>query len=219
MIHVLGISGSPVKDSNTEQLLKIALDSIAAEDVCTDMVMLSEKTVHDCIHCNWCLLKQEPEKFCSLQDDMQVIYPKILQADALIMATPVYIGRLSGHLAALLDRLRALDYGRIMSGRLKHKVGAGIAVSWYRNSGIETTLSSLHWAFLTWQMVIAGPGSISTFGGAAVSSLGGTGKFDPSDRHQVLRDSHGLASVRATAASLVELTKIIKKGKAGEALS
>jgi len=214
MIQVLGICGSPVEDSNTERLLKEALDSIATDDVHTGTVTLNGKSINDCIHCNWCLLKQVPGKFCALEDDMQSLYPKILEADALLLATPVYIARLSGHLAAVLDRMRALDYGKQVSGCLKHKVGAGIAVSWYRNSGIETTLTSLHWAFLTWQMVIAVPGSLSTFGGAGLSSLGGTGKFDPSDRHQVLRDAYGLESARATAASLVELTKIIKKGKA-----
>jgi multimeric flavodoxin WrbA len=213
MIHVLGISGSPVQDSNTERILSVALDSIKAGDVHTDMFTLDGKTINDCIHCNWCLLKQQPDKFCALEDDMQGLYTKILESDALLLATPVYIARLSGHLAAVLDRMRALDYGKHVSGCLKHKVGAGIAVSWYRNSGIETTLTSLHWAFLTWQMVIAVPGSLSTFGGAGLSSLGGTGKFDPSDRHQVLKDAYGLESARATAASLVELARIIQRGK------
>ena len=96
---------------------------------------------------------------------------------------------------------------------MKHKVGDAISVSWFRNSGIETTLTSIHWAFLTYQMVIAVPGSISTFGGAGLSSLSGTGDFDPKDKHQVLKDEYGLSTARATAKSMVELAKIIKDGK------
>ena len=45
------------------------------------------------------------------------------------------------------------------------------------------------------------------------SSLGGTGKFDPKDKHQVLKDEHGLETARATADSMVELSKIVKEGK------
>ena len=96
---------------------------------------------------------------------------------------------------------------------MKHKIGAAIAVSWYRNSGIETTISSIHWAFLTYQMVIAVPGSISTFGGAGLSSLSGTGDFDPKDKHQILKDVHGIKTARAAAKSMLELARIIKKGK------
>ena len=92
-------------------------------------------------------------------------------------------------------------------------MGAGIAVSWFRNSGIETTLTSIHWAFLTYQMVIAVPGSLSTFGGAGLSSLSGIGEFDPEDKHQVLKDEYGLKTARATARSMLELARIIKAGK------
>jgi len=60
------------------------------------------------------------------------------------------------------------------------------------------------------------PGSISTFGGAGLSSLSGTGDFDLKDKHQVLKDAHGLKSARATAESMLELAKIIKKGRANQ---
>jgi multimeric flavodoxin WrbA len=213
MVKILGVCSSPVKDSNTEHVLRKALDSIRSDGVETQLVTLGGKKIHDCVQCNWCLLKQEEGKYCSIEDDMVEIYPKVIAADGLLLATPVYLGRLSGTMAVMLDRLRALDYGKQTSGCLKHKVGAGIAVSWYRNSGVETTLSSLHWAFLTWQMIIASPGSISTFGGAVHSSLGGTGKFDFKEKHQALKDEHGLETAVATAAAMVELVQIVKEGK------
>ncbi len=213
MVQVLGICSSPVKDSNTECILKETLDSVKADDVHTKLVTLKGKTIQDCVQCNWCLLKQEKGKYCSIEDDMGELYPKIIAADGLLLATPVYLARLSGLMAAMLDRMRALDYGKRMSNCLKHKVGAGIAVSWYRNSGVETTLSSLHWAFISWQMIIASPGTMSTFGGAAHSSLGGTGKFDPKDKHQVLKDEHGMETDRATAAKMEKIEKKKKKKK------
>jgi hypothetical protein len=86
-------------------------------------------------------------------------------------------------------------------------------VSWYRNSGLETALNSIHWAFMTFNMVIAVPRSLSTYGGVGFTSLSGEGGLDPKDKHQILRDAYGLKTARATAESLLELARIIKKGK------
>ena len=62
-------------------------------------------------------------------------------------------------------------------------------------------------------MVIAVPGSLSSFGAAGLSSLSGIGDFDPKDEHQVLKDEYGLKSARATAERMLELATIIKAGK------
>jgi len=120
---------------------------------------------------------------------------------------------MSGHLASVLDRLRCIHYGKHFTGGMKHKVGSAIAVSWFRNSGIETTLNSIHWVFLTCQMVIAVPGSLSTFGGAGLTSLSVIGDFDPKDKHQVLKGEYGLKTAHVTAKSMLGLAKIIKTGK------
>jgi multimeric flavodoxin WrbA len=213
MVKVLGICGSPVKDSNTELIMREALKSVEQKGVSTDIFTVGGKRIEDCRHCNWCMGKQEEGKFCSVKDDMEDLYPKVVEADALMVASPVYLARMSGHIASVLDRLRCIHYGKHYVGGMKHKVGAAIAVSWFRNSGIETTLTSIHWAFLTYQMVIAVPGSLSTFGGAGLTSLSGIGDFDLKDKHQVLKDEYGLKTARATAKSMVELAKIIKTGK------
>jgi len=88
----------------------------------------------------------------------------------------------------------------------------GPDVGWYRNSGIETTLTSLHLSFLTYQMLSAVPGTVCTFGGAGAGSLGGTGRFDPKDKSQVLQDEFGLMTARETAKGVVELIEAVKKG-------
>ena len=213
MINVLGICGSPVKESNTELIIKEALKSVEQGGMKFDIFTVQGKSIEDCRHCNWCMAKQDEKNFCAIKDDMEELYPKVVEADALMIASPVYLARMSGHLASVLDRLRCIHYGKQYAGGMKHKVGAAIALSWFRNSGIETTLTSIHWAFLTYQMVIAVPGSLSTFGGAGLTSLKGTGEFDPKDRHQVLKDEYGLKTARATAKGMLELAKIIKAGK------
>lgn len=215
MINIVGICGSPIKDSNTETLLKEALKALEQDDVQSELFTLHGKKIEDCRQCNWCMAKQSAEEFCLVKDDLREIYPKVVAADALLVASPVYLGRMSGYLAATLDRLRCIHYGKYYAGGMKHKVGAALAVSWYRNSGLETTLNTIHWAFMTYTMVIAVPGSMSTFGGVGLSSLAGEGGFDPKDKRQVLKDEYGLKTARATAESMLELARIIKRGKQG----
>ena len=212
-MNILGICGSPIKDSNTELILREGLKAIEQNGVKTEIFTLDGKTVEDCRHCNWCMAKQTEDKYCAVKDDLEQLFPKVVEADALMVASPVYLARMSGHMASILDRLRCIHYGKSYAGTMKHKVGAAIAVSWYRNSGIETTLSTIHWAFLTFQMVIAVPGSLSTFGGAGLASFSGTGEFDPKDKHQILKDEYGLNTARETAKSMLELARIIKAGK------
>lgn len=218
-IKLYGISGSPVKDGNTDALLAEALK--AGEemgDVETSMVSLYGKRgleLRDCNHCNWCLRKQEEGMFCQYQNEdvMGEIYPKVVEADGLIFATPVYIGRMSGYMACLLDRLRVVVHGNVYRDALKNKVAGGIAVSWFRNSGVETTLQGLAMSFMTFKMIPVGSGAGSIFGGAVNATLNGTGQFDPGERHGALKDDFGLNSARCTVRNVVELARLIKAGK------
>lgn len=214
-IKVLGICGSPVKGGNTEVFLGECLKATEAEgDVKTKLISLVGKDIKDCRHCNWCWKKQEESKFCVQQDDMQEIYSAMLEADAVLLASPAYIGRLTGYMACMADRLRAFIFGNVYHGRLRNKVGGVLAVAWGRNSGLETTLLSLMSAIFILEMIpvvpLHGPGSI--FGAAGVSSEGGTGKFNREDKLGVLKDEYGLAGARGLGKRLVEVTRLLKAG-------
>ncbi|MBM4451555.1 MAG: flavodoxin family protein [Chloroflexi bacterium] len=219
-IEVLGISGSPVEGGNTEAFLREGLKAAEAEgSVKTKLISLAGKDIRDCRHCNWCLRKQEENKFCAQQDEMQEIYEAIVEADAVLFASPAYIGRLSGYMACTIDRLRAFVYGNQYGGKLKDKVGGALAVAWGRNSGLETTLLSLVSAMFILGMVpvipLESPGS--PFGAAGVSSEGGTGRFNRDDKLLVLKDEYGLAGARGLGKRLVEVTRLLKAG--GDVLS
>lgn len=212
-IDILGVCGSPVKDGNVQVLLEKALQSQGEEpDVSCEMITLAELDVSDCIHCNWCLRKQDGEKRCSIEDDMAFIYPRLEKADILILATPVYIGRLSGHLASFIDRMRVYVHGNMTMGRMRNKVGGSIAVAWFRFAGIEMTLLTINQLFYALNMVIASP-DLGLQGGSAFSSLGGTGRREGDDKRLVLRDEMGVASAVSTVSRAVELTRIMKAGE------
>ena len=214
-INVLGICGSPVKGGNTEHFLKEAIKSLeGVESVKTETINLAGKDIKDCVNCNWCTRKQEVGKFCAIEDDMVGIFPKVLDADVLLIATPAYVARVSGHLANVLDRLRVFAFGKVYEGKLKDKVGGALAVAWMRHGGVETSLLSIDYFFFGYEMIPATvhhPGVL--FGAGGVSSFGGTGKFDPKDKLGILKDEWGLNGARALARRAVELAKIIKAGK------
>jgi multimeric flavodoxin WrbA len=152
-MKVLGIHSSPIKNGNTAFLLDYALGEAAKIDaVTTEAIALAGLSIADCRHCNWCMTKQTPEKFCSIEDDALPILKKIRDCDVLILASPVYFSRLSGTMACIIDRTRCFTFGKNGHLALKGKVGVALAVGWCRNLGMETTLASLHGAFLVHEM-------------------------------------------------------------------
>ncbi len=214
-VRILGICGSPVRGGNTEAFLSEALQEARGRgDVSVELVRLIEKRIADCRHCNWCTSRQEAGAFCSIKDDMLDLYPRIVEADALVIATPAYTGRLSGYSAVFMDRFRALVLGRHYRGVLRNKVGAAMTVSWMRHAGPETTLLSVVTAYLMWGMVVASPGEGGCqFGAVGVSSDGGSGRFAPDDKRGVLRDGMAMSSARALAKRTVELARIMKAAR------
>lgn len=211
-VRILGISGSPVAGGNVDTILERALRSQEGRaGVEAEMIGLHELEIADCRQCNWCLKKQEGEKRCAIEDGMSDIYARVEQADALIIATPVYFGRLSGHTACFLDRMRVYVHGNLTAGRMRNKVGGSVALAWFRFAGLEMALLSVNQFFYAVNMVIASP-DVGLQGGSVVSSLQGSGARDGKDRLLSLRDELGLASAVSTVERAVELSRLIKAG-------
>ena len=146
---------------------------------------------------------------------MTELFPKVLEADGLLVCTPVYLGRLSGYTAAFLDRLRAFLHGKVYHGNLNDKVGGSLAVAWFRNAGLETALQSIFFAYSAFGMIVPtlATGSTCAWGAAGLASEGGMGKFDRNIKLGVLNDEFGLRSARATGKRVAEVAGIVKAGK------
>jgi multimeric flavodoxin WrbA len=228
-MKVLGIHSSPFQEGNTAFLLDMALEEAArAEGVTTEAVALAGLAIHDCRHCNWCITQQTPQKLCAVEDDAVPILHQIRECDVLVLASPVYFGRLSGSMACLIDRTRCLMFGK--SGRLalKGKVGVALAVGWSRNFGLETTLASMHNAFLMHEMLAPSCHAAGAlYGAAAVSGQRDENMHYKPEKLGVKDDREGLRATRLlvrealrAAAALQGLPKDEGKPiKSGEAAS
>jgi multimeric flavodoxin WrbA len=103
-MKVIGVCGSPRK-GNTEWMLKKLLDEVVAGGVETELILLREKHVKGCDGCLSCEVGGNQRKgSCRIQDDMQILYPKLMKADGIAFGTPVYFDMLSGLLKNFMDR-------------------------------------------------------------------------------------------------------------------
>src|SRR5512139_3036760 len=103
-MKVVGISGSPRK-GNTEWMLKRFLEELAGSGIETELILLRERGICGCDGCLSCELQGRQRKgICRIEDDMQQIYPRLLEADGLALGTPVYFELLSGLLKNFMDR-------------------------------------------------------------------------------------------------------------------
>jgi len=208
MIRILGIAGSPVKEGNTEALLREALAVVSSDpEIQTEILHLSRLKIEGCTHCNWCIKNQTSEKICAISDGMDQIYPALLQADAVILASPVHIGRMSGLMANMIDRMRVFVYGNAHRGKLTDKVGAALVVGFLRHGGLEMTLSILNSTFALFGMIPVGRG------GMVLTSLDGKGKITKGVRHMALEDGLGVLTAKGAVQRAAELAKIIQAGK------
>lgn len=106
---ILGISGSPRRNHNTDHLLEIALEA-AREigDVETEFISLAEHPLNFCTGCMECFGWKKGSSngvFCYVHnDDGNWINQKVLECDGLILAAPVYAYDISGLMKAFLER-------------------------------------------------------------------------------------------------------------------
>ncbi len=208
-INFVGIHSSPIKNGNTAYLLDYALEAARKVDgVVTERVALAGLKIADCRHCNWCVKNQTAERLCLIEDDASPILLKIRDADVLLLVSPVYFARLSGMMACLLDRTRCFIFGKAKHMALKGKVGITMAVGWFRNAGIETTLSSMHNAFLLHEMWIPSVHAVGAMVG--VGAVSGHPKQDPStkeDRLSIMKDSQTLKAADVLVQEAIKAVK------------
>ncbi len=145
-MKILGIVGSPRKNSNTEIIINEAMEGAKGAGAEVEILNIAEMDISPCRGCAFCLEGGE----CIISDDMQYVYPKLISADGIFIGTPVYFWNVSGQVKILIDRTYALMLHR----KLRGKVG-GIAVVANR-AGCGNAYSSLNDYFALMRMTLAG---------------------------------------------------------------
>ncbi|MFO0753819.1 MAG: flavodoxin family protein [Thermodesulfovibrionales bacterium] len=118
-MKVLGVSGSPIADSNTDRALKAALEATGME---TEFLKLSDYSVEPCRACLGCITTNR----CVIGDDGVLLAEKAREADALIVGCYTPYSSLDGRTKAFLERLYPL---RHLKGLMAGKPGGAIVTT------------------------------------------------------------------------------------------
>ena len=119
-VEVLGISGSPIKNSNTDRLVGTILDATGLE---SEFVKLSRINVRPCFACKKCV----PDNICKVEDDFQELAEKIKTAKGLVIGAYPPYGQIDGFTKALLERFWSFRHRKnLLKGKLCATVLTGI---------------------------------------------------------------------------------------------
>ena len=187
-MKILIINGSPRQGGNTSLALAEMEKVFLAEGCEVEMLHIGNKAIRGCIACTSCYQTGK----CVFEDELNAAAKSFEEADALIVASPVYYASANATLIAFLDRL---FYSTHFDKRFK--VGAGVVVA--RRGGLSATYDELNKYFGISGMPIAGGQYWNSVHGAA--------------KGEAAQDAEGLQGMRTLAKNIVFLVKSIALGK------
>ena len=127
MKKIYAVNGSPRKNGNTAQLLQKALEGAASVGAEVKLIQLADLNFSGCRSCFACKKLVNPAPGCVLKDDLAEILKELLQADGIIMGSPIYFGAETGLYRNFLERLffPMLRYTNPPSSRAEKRIDFG----------------------------------------------------------------------------------------------
>lgn len=189
-MNVLAINGSARKDGNTAILIHTIFEELNKAGIDTEMIQLSGHIIEPCKAC-WACAGQ---KNCvHHQDIFREVFDKMVNADGIILGSPVYCANISANMQAFLERAAVVcDMNRELLNT-KHKVGASVAAA--RRGGALQAIDAMNHFFLNQEMIVVG----STYWNMAYGQMPG----------DVRKDEEGLANMRNLGENMGWLLKTI----------
>lgn len=106
--NVIIALGSPRKKGNTVLLAEECVKGIKAAGGSAEILFLQDMNIKPCTACEYCK-KASAKRFCKLEDDMEAQYRKLMDAAAVVFASPVYWFTMTAQTKLFLDRFYALE--------------------------------------------------------------------------------------------------------------
>jgi multimeric flavodoxin WrbA len=147
---VLAVNGSPRKGGNTSIMLDWCLDELRREGYETDVFHVGGLNVRGCKACGGCSKMKEYR--CVQDDEINGFIARVPEAEALILASPVYFADVTPELKCVIDRVGYVDLNH--GNLLKRKPGAGVVVA--RRAGHVHSYDTINHLFGILQMITVG---------------------------------------------------------------
>lgn len=151
MTKVIAINGSARKDGNTAFLIRRMLEELENEGIETELIQLAGTTVRGCAACGQCFENRDGR--CAFDDDVvNECIAKMIEADGIILGSPVYFFDVTAEMKALIDRAGYVSLAN--DGLFTCKVGSAVIVQ--RRAGAIHALDTLLHFLLIGGMIVPG---------------------------------------------------------------
>jgi len=190
-MKVIAINGSPRKNGNTSQVLKIMADELEEQGIEVEIIQIGHINIHGCIGCGYC--KTSNENHCIFKDDIvNEVAKKMREADGFILASPTYYAGIAGTMKSFLDRVFFTS-----SNYFKYKVATSISV--VRRAGGVDVVHQLN-NYLNLAQTVMPPSQYWTIAYGMAKG-------------EAIEDKEGIQTIRKNARSMAWLLEIIDAGK------
>jgi multimeric flavodoxin WrbA len=105
--NILILKGSPREKGNRATLTAQVFAGAEQAGASVEDVYLHGMDIRPCDHCDFC--QEDDDVGCVVEDDMQKLYPKLRQADVIVVASPIYWFTMSAQLKLCIDRWYAFE--------------------------------------------------------------------------------------------------------------
>lgn len=186
VMKVVGISGSSRKNGNTAIIIKTIFEELSKVGIETELIQLADIDIQPCRACFACKGKRN----CVFKNDgFSDVFNRMVDADGIILGSPVYSADVSSKMKAFLDR-----GGVVVAtnpGLLKHKTGASVAA--VRRAGGVTAVDTMNHFMLNKEMIVVGSTYWNMVYGREIGD--------------VMNDEEGIANMRNLGQNMAWLLK------------
>jgi len=150
-VKVIAFNGSARKDGNTAALINLLFGELQKEGIETELYQLAGKKIRGCMACYKCF--QNRNQRCSVTNDvLNECIEKMLEADGIILGSPIYFANVTTEIKALIDRAGLV--AKANGEMFRRKVGAAVVA--VRRAGSIHVFNSINHFFFISQMVVPG---------------------------------------------------------------
>lgn len=187
-MKVVAFNGSPRKNGNTQQAIELVFEELRKENIATELISIGGIPLHGCTACYECFSNKDRQ--CVIKNDNLNSYlARMIEADGIIIGSPVYFSNMTPEVKALIDRAGLV--ARANDNMLRRKVGAAVVV--VRRAGATFTFSAINFFFFISEMIVPG----STYWNLAIGREPG----------EIQGDEEGITTFRRLGQNMAWLLK------------
>lgn len=193
-MKVIAFNGSPNEKGNTYLGLKTIADVLEDNGIEVEIIHVGNKSVKGCTGCYGCGRNKNGQ--CVIDNDIvNECIQKVIDADGILLGSPVYYSGVNGTMKAFLDRLFYACSAN--GGLMRHKVGASVTA--VRRSGGMPSFDELNHYFMISEMLIPSSNYWNVIHGGAAG--------------EAIQDTEGIQALTILGENMAWLLKLIEAGQ------